>query len=66
MSVVVAVFSGLALALAALDAYQAITGTRVSKQPSWRSDEQMRRQSAIAAGVLGILGVVGLILSLGS
>ena len=48
------------LALAVLNAYQAITGRRVSKRPSQRTDEQMRRQSAIAAMVLGILGLLAL------
>lgn len=41
-------------ALAGLDAYQAITGRRVSKRPSQRSDQQMRRQSAMAAIVLTV------------
>ncbi len=44
-----------AVALIALNAYQAVTGRRVSKRPSQRSDQQMRRQSAIAVVVLGLL-----------
>jgi dolichol kinase len=46
------------LVVAALDGYQAITGRRLSKRPSRRSDEQMRKQSAIAAVVLTVLAVV--------
>ena len=46
------------LAIAALDGYQAITGRRLSKRPSRRSDEQMRKQSAIAAVVLTLLALV--------
>ncbi len=38
--------------LACLNAYQALTGNRISKQPSRRSDEEMRVQSAIAAVAL--------------
>lgn len=59
---------GLVIAVAALcflvgglDACQALTGRRVSKRPSRRSDEKMRRQSAIAAVVLGALGLIGLV-----
>jgi hypothetical protein len=50
-----------ALVIGTLDAYQALTGNRVSKRPSRRSDAEMRRQSAIAAAVLlpvGLLSVV--------
>ena len=46
------------LVIAALDGYQAITGRRVSKRPSRRSDQQMRRQSAIAAVVLTVLALI--------
>ena len=46
------------LGLAGLDGYQAITGKRVNKRPSRRTDAQMRRQSAIAAVVLGVLGLI--------
>jgi hypothetical protein len=46
------------LALAALDGYQAVTGRRLSKRPSRRTDEEMRRQSAIAAVLLTLLAVV--------
>jgi len=47
--------------VAAVDAYQAITGRRVSKRPSQRSDQQMRRQSAIAAGVLAVVATLALV-----
>jgi hypothetical protein len=46
------------LSIAALDAYQAITGRRLSKRPSRRSDEQMRKQSAIAAVMLTVLALI--------
>jgi hypothetical protein len=46
------------IALAGADAYQAVTGRRLSKRPSRRTDEVMRRQSAIAAAVLAGLGLV--------
>ena len=40
------------LALGAMNVYQAVTGKRVSKKPSSRSDAVMRRQSAVAGTVL--------------
>ena len=49
------------LFVAGVNAYQAITGKRVSKRPSRRTDQQMRRQSAIAAVVLGLLGLLDLV-----
>jgi hypothetical protein len=54
------VLIGACLLLAALNAYQAMTGRRVSKRPSQRTDRQMRRQSAIAAVALGVLGILAL------
>ncbi|WP_163571255.1 hypothetical protein [Fodinicola feengrottensis] len=45
--------------LAGLNAYQAITGRRLSKAPSGRDQQTMRRQSSIAAVVLGLVAVVG-------
>ena len=51
-------------ALASADAYQAITGRRLSKKPSSRSDELMRRQSAIAAVALYACAVIGVIVLL--
>jgi hypothetical protein len=44
--------------VAGLNAYQAITGRRLSKAPSKRDDRTMRRQSAIAATCLGTLAVL--------
>jgi hypothetical protein len=49
------------VALGLADAYQAVTGKRLSKRPSTRTDEQMRRQSAIAAVVLISLAALALI-----
>jgi hypothetical protein len=46
------------LAIASLDAYQAITGRRLSKRPSRRSDQELRKQSAITAIVLTLLALV--------
>ncbi|WP_412738638.1 hypothetical protein [Krasilnikovia sp. MM14-A1259] len=46
--------------VAGLNAYQAITGRRLSKAPSKRDDATMRRQSAIAALLLGTLAVLGI------
>ena len=46
--------------LGSLNAYQAITGRRVSKKPSQRTDAQMRQQSAVAA--VALLGMSTLIL----
>jgi len=40
------------LVLGGMNLYQAVTGKRVSKKPSTRSDAVMRRQSAIAAPVM--------------
>ena len=54
------VIATLTLALAAVNGYQAVTGKRVTSKPSRRTDEQMRRQSAIAAVVLGVLGLLEL------
>jgi len=47
--------------IAAVDGYQAVTGRRVSKRPSRRTDQEMRRQSAIAAVVLTGLAVILLV-----
>lgn len=52
------------LLYASLNAYQAVTGKRISKLPSRRTDEEMRNQSAIAAVVLGVVSVLGLLLVL--
>jgi hypothetical protein len=46
--------------VAGMNAYQAITGRRLSKAPSKRDDATMRRQSAIAAVLLGTLAVLGI------
>ncbi|MEV4641170.1 hypothetical protein AB0J80_27890 [Actinoplanes sp. NPDC049548] len=51
------------LVLAGLNAYQAITRRRLSKAPSRRDDRTMRRQSAVAAVVLGLVGVLAIALS---
>ena len=40
------------LILGGLNLYQAVTGNRLSKRPSVRSDAVMRRESAIAGAVL--------------
>ena len=50
-----------ALVLGLMNAYQAVTGRRLSKRPSVRADGQMRRQSAIAAAVLIGLALVPLL-----
>ena len=42
----------LGLLLGSANAYQAVTGRRLSKTPSVRSDYEMRRQSTIAASIL--------------
>ena len=56
-----------ALMLGGMNAYQAVTGRRLSRRPSTRSDQQMRRQSAIAAVVLiGMATVVLIGLAIGS
>ena len=48
-----ALFAALfALVLGGMNLYQAITGNRLSKKPSTRSDAVMRRQSAIAGTIL--------------
>ena len=52
----------LCFGLAAADAYQAVTGRRLSKRPSRRTDQQMRRQSAIAAALLILLGVIEIVI----
>jgi hypothetical protein len=49
--------------LGSANAYQALTGQRLSKRASVRSDELMRRQSAIAAAVLVPLAL--LVMALG-
>jgi hypothetical protein len=51
-------------ALAMADGYQAVTGKRLSKRPSRRTDDQMRRQSAIAAIVLGLMLVPLIVIAL--
>lgn len=51
-----------ALVLALLDGYQAVTGRRLSKKPSVRTDRRMRQESAVAALVLLVL--VALMLAL--
>jgi hypothetical protein len=45
-----------------MNLYQAVTGRRLSKAPSRRTDDQMRRQSAVAAAAL--LGMSSLVLTL--
>jgi hypothetical protein len=44
------------IVLGAMNLYQALTGRRLSKRPSVRSDAEVRRQSAIAAALLLLLG----------
>jgi hypothetical protein len=61
VTVILKVAIALGLMVAALDGYQAITGRRVSKRPSRRTDHQMRVQSAVAAIVLSAICVGGLI-----
>ena len=46
--------------VAVLNAYQAVTGRRLSKAPSRRDDATMRRQSAVAAVLLGVAAALGL------
>jgi hypothetical protein len=46
-----------AIAICVLNGYQAVTGRRVSRRPSQRSDHQMRVQSAIAAFLFGVISV---------
>jgi hypothetical protein len=60
VTVILKVVVAVGLVVAAVDGYQAITGRRVSKRPSRRTDRQMRVQSAIAAIVLSAM-CVGLI-----
>ncbi|WP_412735981.1 hypothetical protein [Krasilnikovia sp. MM14-A1259] len=60
---VLRIASALCLVLAGLNGYQAITGRRLSKAPSRRDDRTMRRQSAVAAVVLGIVGMLAVALS---
>jgi hypothetical protein len=48
------------LAIGGLDGYQAITGRRLSKRPSRRTDHQMRVQSTIAAVALVFVGGLAL------
>ncbi|RHA39942.1 hypothetical protein [Cellulomonas rhizosphaerae] len=47
-----------ALTLGGLNAFQAVAGKRLSKEPSMRSDAVMRRQSATAGVVLVALSVL--------
>ena len=61
MTVVIALAGVVALAaltLGGMNLFQAVTGKRLSKKPSTRSDAVMRRQSAIAGAVLVVLGVL--------
>jgi hypothetical protein len=51
------------LVVALLDLYPAVTGRRVSKKPSRRTDAEMRRQSAIAGVVLMVCFVAVLVLA---
>jgi hypothetical protein len=46
--------------MAVLNAYQAVTGRRLNKAPSRRDDATMRRQSAVAAVLLGVAAALGL------
>lgn len=62
MELLLALVLVLAVVLAIADGYQAVTGKRLSKRPSRRTDEEMRRQSAIAATVLGALSLLLLVL----
>jgi hypothetical protein len=48
--------------LASLNGYQAVTGRRLSKSPSRRDDATMRRQSIIAAILLGGLTLMAWLL----
>ncbi len=50
-----------ALVVGGADAYQAVTGHRLSKRPSVRSNRRMRVESAIAAVVLIALSVTVLV-----
>ena len=50
-----------AVVVGAADAYQAITGNRLSKRPSVRTERRMRVESAIAAVVLIALSITVLV-----
>jgi hypothetical protein len=63
VKLVLMVVIAVCLVVAALNAYQAVTGLRVSKRPSRRTDRQMRVQSAIAAIVLSAMSVGLVVLS---
>ena len=58
------VFGAVGLVVGGMNLYQAVTGSRLSKKSSLRSDETMRRQSAIAAAVLLPLAVLCILLAL--
>ena len=45
----------LGMVIFVLNGYQAVTGRRVSRRPSRRTDREMRVQSAIAAVVFGVI-----------
>jgi hypothetical protein len=47
-----------ALVLGGMNLFQAVTGRRLSKRPSRRSDAVMRRQSAIAGTALVTMAVL--------
>lgn len=65
LKAILTVVSAVGLVVAALDGYQAVTGRRLSKRPSRRTDRQMRVQSAIAAIVLSAMcvGLIALIIA---
>ncbi len=63
MRYLLAVVGTAAGALAVLNAYQAVTGRRLGNRPSTRRLVVMRRQSALAALVLGWLSLVVLLLA---
>jgi hypothetical protein len=48
----------IAIVICVLNGYQAVTGQRVSRRPSRRSDQQMRVQSAIVAVLFGVISVL--------
>ena len=61
LALLLIVMSG-AFVIASANAYQAITGNRLSRKPSRRSESKMRRQSTIAAVTLGLAGIGLLVL----
>jgi hypothetical protein len=65
LKVILTVVSAVGLVVAALDGFQAVTGRRLSKRPSRRTDRQMRVQSAVAAIVLSAMcvGLIALIIA---